>query len=181
MVASSGVFKQLQYKAEVTYGTAPAASGAQLLRRVESTIDLSKDTYSSNEIRTDFQVADFRHGVRRVGGNIKGELSPKTYADFMAACLRRDFAAVTPITALSVTLAGSGPTYTLSRASGWWTDGVKAGDVIRLSVGLLNAANLSKNLLIVALTQTVATVIPLNGVALVAEGPITGCTVTVVC
>ena len=176
---SSGVFKTVAYKAEVTYGTAPASGSAQYLRRVESSLDLSKDTYSSNEIRTDMQIADFRHGVRHVGGNLKAELSPGTYKDFIAAALRKVFASVTPITALSLTLAGSGPTYTLTRSSGWWTDGIKAGDVIRLSVGTLNAANSNKNLLIVALTQTVATVIPLNGVALVAEGPIAGCTVSV--
>ena len=34
MPAASGVFKQLAYKVESTYGTAPSASGAQSLRRV---------------------------------------------------------------------------------------------------------------------------------------------------
>jgi hypothetical protein len=55
---------------------------------------------------------------------------------------------------------------------------VKKGMVVRLSVGSLNAANISKNLLVISATATVLTVVPLNGVALVAEGPITGCTVS---
>lgn len=180
MAIASSIAKQLRYKVESAYGTAPGASGAQLLRRVESSLDLSKDTYQSNEIRTDYQIADFRHGMRKVGGSIKGELSPKTYADFIAAALRKDFAAVSALTGLSVTIAGAGP-YTITRGAGdFLTGGLKIGDMIRLSVGTLNAANINKNLLITALTATVATVIPLNGTALVAEGPIASTTVTVV-
>jgi len=181
MVMSSGVFKQVTYKAETTFGTAPGASGGQILRRVESTIDLSKDTFSSNEIRSDMQVADFRHGTRRVKGTLKGELSPKTYADLIAAALRRDFAAVPAMTGESVTIAGSGPTWTVTRDTGsFLADGVKVGDVIRLSDGFFNAANLAKNLMVTALTAMVATVTVLNGTDLVAEGPISSATVTVV-
>lgn len=179
MGIASGVFKQVAYKVEATFGAVPAASGAQLLRRTSSDLSLKKDTYQSNEIRTDFQVADFRHGVRRVAGKLSGELSPKTYADFIGAALKRDFAAITALTAVSLTIAGSGPTYTVTRAAGdWLASGLKVGHVVRLSVGSLNAANINKNLLIVDMTATVLTVIPLNGVALVAEGPITGCTIT---
>ncbi len=176
---SSSVAKQLRHKVETTWGLAPGASGAQLLRRVESTLGLSKDTYQSNEIRPDYQVADFRHGVRRVQGNIKGELSPGTYKDFIAAALRRDFTAVTAITGASITIAGTGPTYTVTRAAGsFLTDGIKVGDVVRLSVGSFNAANLNKNLIVLSVVALVLTVMPLNGVALVAEGPIATSTVS---
>jgi hypothetical protein len=181
MGIAAGVFKQLAYKVESTYGVAAGTSGGQLLRRTQSTLDLSKDTYQSNEMRSDFQVADFRHGVRRVGGKIDGELSPKTYGEFFAALMKRDFAAVTAITGLSITIAGSGPTYTVTRASGdYISGGLKVGDVIRLSAGSFNVANSNKNLLIVTLTATVATVVTLNGSAMVAEGPIASSTATVV-
>jgi hypothetical protein len=181
MPQASGVFKQVTYKVEATYGTKPSAASAQSLRRVTSDLSLTKETYQSAEIRVDQQVQDMRHGVRRVAGTLNGELSPGTYKDFIAAALRRDFAAVTPIASASLTIAGAGPTYTVGRAAGsYLTDGVKKGDVVRLSVGALNAANLSKNLLVTACSASSITVRPLNGVALVAEGPITGCTVTVV-
>lgn len=181
MVQASGVFKQVAYKVEASYGVAPAASGAQLLRRVVSDLSLTKETYQSSEIRTDQQVQDMRHGVRRVAGNINGELSPGTYKDFMAAALRRDFAAVSAISGVSVTIAGSGPTWTVTRGAGdWLAGGVKRGDVVRLSVGTLDAANINKNLLVSAVTASVLTVRPLNGVALVAEGPIASTTATVV-
>lgn len=178
---AAGLFKQVAYKVESTFGTVPAQASAQQLRRVTSSLDLNKDTYKSNEIRPDLQIADFRHGVRRVKGSINGELSAGTYKDFMAAALKRAWAATTAITGASITIAGAGPTYTVTRAAGsYLTDGLKVGDVIRLSVGSFAAANLAKNLLIVTLTATVATVIVLNAVALVAEGPIATSTVTVI-
>jgi hypothetical protein len=180
MPIAVGSFKQVAVKVESTYGTIPTATGAQLLRRIASTLDLAKETYASNELRVDFQIADFRHGVRSVQGSLNGELSPGTYKDFFSYALKRDFAAQTPTTAVNLTIAGTGPTFTVTRAAGsWLTDGYKNGNVVRLSVGSLNAANLNKNLLVVDVTSaTVLTVIPLNGVAMVAEGPITGCTVT---
>jgi len=177
---ASGIFKQVALKRETVFGTPPAAAGAQLLRRVTSQINLSKDTYKSNELRPDMQIADFRHGVRRVKGSINGELSPGTYSDIFAAMLKRDFTAGASTAGASITIAGTGPTYTITRAAGsYLTDGFKVGNVIRLSVGTFNAANINKNLWIVGLTATVATVLVLNSSALVAEGPIASATVTV--
>lgn len=179
MPIATGIAKSVRYKQEATYNTAPGATGAQLLRRVESTIGVEKDTYQSAELRTDYQISDYRHGTRRTMGSIKGELSPRTYADFIGAALRRDFAAVTAITGLSITIAGAGP-YTITRGSGsFLTDGVKAGDVIRLSAGTFNANNLTKNIYVVSLTANVLTCVTLNGSTLTAEGPIASSTVTV--
>jgi hypothetical protein len=187
MTFASGIYKQVAYKVETTFGTQPTASAAQSLRRVQSTLDLSKDTFQSNEIRTDLQVADYRHGVKRVKGAINGELQCKTYADFIAAAVKKDFAAGVSASAVGITIAGTYTGWTVTRAAGsYLTDGFKIGDVIRLSVGGLNAANISRNLMIIALTATIATCLTLNnsnaatgGTAMVAEGPISGCTVTV--
>lgn len=185
MGIATSIFKQLAFKVESAYGTAPGASGAQLLRRVESTLDLVKETYQSNEKATHQQVADLRHGVRRVQGNVRGELSPLTYEAWFAALLRKAWAATTAMTGLSVTIAAGSvvngvQTYTLTRASGnFLTDGLRIGDVGRLTAGSFNAANLNKNLLVIGLTATVATVITLNGSALVAEGPIASATLSV--
>lgn len=183
MSAASGILKQVAYKAEATFGTIPPATGpnAQALRRVTSSLELNKATYQSNEIRSDYQLADLRHGVRTVGGTINGELSPKTYADFIAAGLKKVFTAGVSTTGASITIAGTAGAWTVTRAAGsFLTDGFKAGDVIQLSVGAFNAANINKNLLIYSLTATVATCLVLNGSALVAEGPIASATVAVV-
>jgi len=180
MTIATGVNKQLRYKVESAWGTAPGVGSAQLLRRVTSDIALKKQAYESQEIVSHLQRVDYRHGVRSVEGSIRGEISPGTQKDFIAAALRRAFTTVTAMSGLSVTIAGSGPTYTVARASGsFLTDGVKAGYVVRLTAGSFNAANLNKNLLVVSLVGATLTVMPLNGVALVAEGPISAATVSV--
>lgn len=180
MTIGTGVNKQIRYKVESTFGTAPGASGAQLLRRTSSTLGLKKDSYQSNEIVSHQQISDLRHGMRRVEGSIAGHLSPGTYKDLIAATLRRAWTAVSAMTSLSITVAGSGPTYTLTDgANNFLTDGVKVGMVVKLTAGSFNAANINKNLLVTAVTATVVTVMPLNGVALVAEGPIASATLSV--
>ena len=181
MGTASGVFKQVTYKPETTYGVLPAANAAQAMRRVTSSLDLTKDTYQSNEMRPDFQVADFRHGLRKVGGQISGELSAKTYGDFLAAVLKRDFTAGATVTNASITVGGVAGAWTITRAAGsWLTDGVKIGDVVRLTTGTFNAANKDKNILVTAATATVLTGVVLNASALVPEGPIATSGLTVI-
>jgi hypothetical protein len=92
----------LTAKTSTTVVTLLAGEAAKYLRRVSSNLDLKKATFKSNEIRTDMQRAILSVGADSVDGTISGELSNKTYSDFMAAVLRREF--VAPAAAL--TLAG---------------------------------------------------------------------------
>ncbi len=179
MAISKGVAKVVAYKKETTWGTLAGASSGKQVRRVTADFNLTKETYESNEIRTDRQLADFRHGVRSADGTLSGELSPNSYSDFMQSLVGKDFAAVTAISSLSVTIAASGQLWTVTRATGdWITGGIKVGTVIRLTGAGLNAANSAKNLLVVSMSSTVLTVETLNGSALVAEGPIASVTAT---
>jgi len=99
--------------------TDPGPTGGQILRRVASTLAFTKDTYQSNEIRSDRQVADFRHGVRRVAGNVSGELSPLTYSDFFRASLRSSWvAAVTASNTDFTTMVADRTTSTLTFSGG---------------------------------------------------------------
>lgn len=180
MGTGSGVYKQVTYKVETTYGVMPSAASGQSLRRVTSSLDLTKDTYQSNEIRPDFQVADFRHGLRKVGGSVSGELSAKTYGDFIAAAVKKDFVAGVGVTGASITVGGTTGAWTITRAAGsWLTDGVKIGDVVRLTAGAFNANNLNKNILVTAVTALALTGITLNGSNMTAEGPIASAALTV--
>jgi len=180
MGTASGIFKQVKYKKEVTYGVVPVAASSQAIRRVTSSLDMTKDTYQSGEIRPDFQMADYRHGTRKVGGAINGELSAGTYKDFMAAALKKVFAATAPITGASITIGGVAGAWTFTRAAGsFLTDGVKVGDVIALTAGTFNVANSNKNIMVTNVTALVLTGLVVNGTVLVTEGPITGATVTV--
>lgn len=179
MATASGINKIVSYKKETTFGTLPSASGAQTIRRVSSSFNLTKETYQSEEIRTDYQLTDFRHGVRAVEGNISGELSAGTYADFLASALARNWTAATPSALGSTTIAAlTGNTYTITRTTGsFLTDGVRVGNCIRLTGFATN--NNNKNLLVIALTATVATVVALNGATLTPETVASGGTYTV--
>ena len=180
MALAKGVNKRVAVKKETTWGTPAGASGAKYLRRVTASFNLKKETYESNEIRTDYQVADFRHGVRSAEGTLSGELSPGSYADFMAAVLAKDFATVSAITALTLSIAASGTLYTVTRSAGdWIVDGVRVGDVIALSGGSLNVANVGNNIVVVSMTSTVLTVLCTSSTALFVQAGIAGCTATI--
>ena len=174
MATASGINKVVSYKKETSFGTLPSpTTGGQTLRRVSSTFNLTKETYQSEEIRTDYQLVDFRHGVRSVEGSISGELSAGTYADFLASALARDWTATTPSYLNMTTIVAVGGTYTITPTTGnWFTEGVRVGNVIRLTGFATN--NNNKNLLVIALTETVATVVVLNGTTLTPESVYSG-------
>lgn len=156
----TGVGLLLAYKKETTYGTLPTNdSSAKYLRRLKFGISMKKDSIKSAEIRTDYQRPSSRHAMRKVDGNIECELSLGSYADFIGSTLRRDFAAVSSLGALTnVTAAATAPHFV--RASGSWiSDGLRVGMTVRMTGWTTTAtANNSKNFTIVALTATNMTV-----------------------
>ena len=167
---ATGVNKQVRYKKETAgqWGVLPVSSGGNVLRRVTATFNLEKETYQSGEIRTDYQIQDMRHGVRSVSGSLSAELSPGSYADFFAAAVAKSFAVKTSLTGISVTMTAiAGGTGTVVRSIGsWLTDGVKVGDIIRLSA----TANSGKNLLVTSVVELTLGVKTLNGSELAAVG-----------
>jgi len=187
MATASGIEKKLVLATQGTQGTIPIAAlaTAQYLRRVTSNLDLSKETYQSNEMRADRQVGDMRHGVRSIDGTISGELSPGTYDDLHAAILRRAWTAgavggpESDVTAAATT--GASGTFTSAATATFITDGLKIGDVIRwtgwTTTGVTNNTH---NFLITALTETVITGTMLDGVAVAAKTAGDAVTATVV-
>ena len=179
MPISKGTSKQVAYKKETTWGVLAGNTSGKLIRRVTASFNLEKEAYESGEIRTDRQVADYRHGVRSATGSLNGELSPASYADFMGSIVGKDFASVTLGSAAQTTVTVSGSTYTLVRSTGsWLTDGVKVGMVIRAS-GLTATADNGRNLLVASVSSTNVVVVPLNGVALTAQASASSVTLTV--
>lgn len=168
MAIAEGISKVLAYKKETTWGELPGATGAQVIRRVTGTFDLTKETYQSDEIRTDYQMSDYRHGIRSVEGNISGELSPGTYADFLAAALARDFTVGVASVGVDITSQTSAPQYTRSTGS-FLTDGYKVGDLIRFSNFATATENNNRNFVITAVTATTITGVNLDGSAVGAE------------
>lgn len=164
--AASGIFKQLRIDAESTYGVPPATSdtGAYVLRRVSCDISPDIATFKSGEIRPDRQLVTFRHGTQTIKGTLRGELSPTSYKDIFASLLAGSFTATSPITiasganTLTYTAAASGVAATIARTSGSWiTDGLKWGDIFRMTVSSVSANN-NRNFRALGLTATVITV-----------------------
>jgi hypothetical protein len=178
MPISKGVSKQVGYKKETTWGTLAGNTSGKLLRRVTANFNLVKEAYESGEIRTDRQVADFRHGVRSAEGTLNGELSSAAYSDFMGSIVGKDFASISLGAAAQITVTVSGTTYTLVRATGsFLTDGVKVGMVIR-AAGLTASGDNAKNLLVASVTATNVVVVPLNGSTITAQGTASSVTLT---
>lgn len=180
MSIAQGTTRQFRFKRQSAKGTLAGTSAGQILRRTNGKLNLQKETYNTaNELTSTQQMKSSRHGVKQATGNLSGLVSPGTYGDFLQALLRQDAAATSAITGASITIAGAGP-YTLTRAAGsYLTDGIKVGDVVRLTAGTFTAGNLNKNLLVTGVTALVLTVVVVNGSTLTAEGPIASATVTV--
>lgn len=141
--------------------TDPAATGGQILRRVGSTLALTKDTYQSAEILASRQIADFRHGVQRVTGEITGELSPVTYFPLYEAAFRATKVATFSKSNTEFTNCAADNTtskFTVG-ASTWAAQGFRVGDVIRFT-NLSDVDNNAKNFLIYNLSTVDAFVTP---------------------
>lgn len=180
MSIAKGISKKVSFRKETTWGTLASASGAKYLRRVKSNFNLTKATYESQEIRTDYQVADMRHGIRSADGTIDGELAPGSYSDLIGSVLARNFTTGATATA-SVTIAASGTLFTITRSTGSFiTDSFLVGSIVRLTGAGLNAANAGNNALVVSLSAGALTVVQLSTTAFVPEGPIAAVTIAVV-
>lgn len=181
MAIAQGINKTIAYKKQSGLNVTASGAGGQLIRRETGMLMVQKDTYEISEIVSHQQSTGAIHGVAKSSGTINGVLSGASYQDFQGSLVRKAWVATTAITALSLTIAASGANYTITRAAGdYLAGGIKVGDVIQLSGGSLNANNITKNLVVIAVTATVITANVLNtGSTLTAEGPIASCTVTV--
>lgn len=161
-------------------GVPVAGAGGQIMRRTTNIFTADRDTFDSPEIVSHQQSTGVSYGLKKVAGKLQNVYSCGTYKLILASLLRADFAATASIAAASITIgAAVAGIYPITRAAGsYLTDGAKIGDVVRLGVGALNVANANTNILIVALTGSVLSGYPLSGLALVPEGPITGCTIS---
>lgn len=160
MTLQAGVATSLRYKAETVLNTPLGPTGGQKLRRVKSSLSGGKDTFQSNEVRTDQEIVDLRHGTGRIKGNIDGELSLNTYDDFIEAALRGTWTTGVTSGALTTVAAAIGTPGTFTRTGGSWiTDGFRVGDVVRWTGwATTGVPNNAKNYRITALSATVMTV-----------------------
>lgn len=148
MSYTEGSTQYFAFKEEATANTEESGSGGQVLRRVTGQIQLTKAEVTSAEKRTDFQEATVLHGTRAAPWNLQGELFGNDYAPFIAAILRKAFAATSQITA-SLTISSG----VVTRASGSFiSDGIRIGDIIRLG-SMTTTANLNRNCRVTAIAS----------------------------
>jgi hypothetical protein len=142
---------------EADTGTDPGASGAQTLRRVSASLNLRKNVVASQEILSSRQVRSARHTTRRVEGNIAGELSPGTYAEFIEAAMRGTGAALVAVSitesdCTSVTADNATSKFTFASGNPV-TLGLRIGGIIQFA-SLSVAANNSVRYVITAFGGT---------------------------
>lgn len=127
MPSASGQLTALRMVGESEYGVA-AGTRYKALRFTDSSINLKKAVYQSNEIRSDRMKSDVRHGMRSVAGDINVELGIGTFDDLLEGALSGTFEEVT--TGL-VSLSSDSSDNSFNRLSGSFiTDGFLPGDVV---------------------------------------------------
>lgn len=176
---ATGVAKRVILAQETTFGVNPVTGGTYL-RRVSSDLTLNKDTYESQEILVSQQIEDARHGVRRPQGTFAGQISPGSFTDFWQGLMRQNFATIATMTPVTLTLAASAGTLTLS-AGGLLAAGLTTETIFRITgAGSPNTAINGLNLRINALTDTVITSRDIQTIqASLTNGSLTGVTLTV--
>lgn len=107
MAFATGGFHGLNYIEEDDFGVVPATPQMKRLRHTSSSLVLSKDSFQSDELRSDAQISDFRHGNKQANGDIGIELSYGEYDAFLAAAIRATGWAPDPETGNDAIVAGT--------------------------------------------------------------------------
>lgn len=129
------------------------------LRATGRNINLEKDVLESEEVRSDRQIADVRHGFNRVVGSPGFELSRGAYDDMLEAALSGKWKRVLMTGTPNITVVATSTTVTITRDAGSWiTDGFREGHFV-LGSGFTAGNNNTTPIRISSLTATVLTCI----------------------
>lgn len=155
----------ISYKVQSALGTQATGSGGSVLRVSGGTGGrLSKAATESNEIRSDGMRVRGRHGTQKTTGAWTAECSIGSLETIMQAVMRDTWDAADLVITEASVLGGSAAatsitttTSTIVAAAGSWiTQGLRVGDVIRLT-NHSTSANNSKNIRISALSALTIT------------------------
>lgn len=91
MAFAQGSRSILTYVVESTFGTTPGSPTMKTIPINSHTLDLRKAGVESAEIRSDRQVAVYRHGNKSAEGDIEVEFRPDDYDDFLESALFGQF------------------------------------------------------------------------------------------
>lgn len=148
----------IAYKPEVTFNVAVSgASGYQFRPNSGGGLSMAQAVINSNEIRSDGKRSIGRYGSRSVTGGFAGDLSVSTFNPLIEASMRSTWVAPVAITNATMTSITTTTSTIVAAGGSWITQGVRVGDVVRLS-GHSTAANNDKNLRVIGVTATTITV-----------------------
>ena len=80
-IFATGGFHGTRYVKETEFGVTPTNPVMRNLRHTSNALILSKDSFQSEELRSDAQISDLRHGNRQASGDIGIEFSYAEYDD----------------------------------------------------------------------------------------------------
>jgi len=136
MAIAAGSRVNLAIVEEVTRNTTPATNFTTLRYKSEN-LSLKKETFQSEEHRSDRAISSIRHGMRTVDGNIEVEASVGGHDMLFEGALAGTWAAGTSVSTVTAVASGN----KLTRATGSFiTDGYLVGDIITIS-GYATAGN----------------------------------------
>ena len=161
MAIASGIEKLTVFLKQSALGSASAGAGGEIARRTSSVMRSERDTFESNEIVDHHQSTGVTYGLQKAEGKIDGLLSAGTFSEFLGSIVEQDFVAGSIHASSTITYAGTTPNWTAT-GTGFWTTGLKKGDVIRATTGSVSGNN-SRNFLITNVTDTVITFRALDG------------------
>jgi len=88
---ASGSRLAVTYAMEDSWASLPTANSAYVLRVTGVGVNLTKDSFQSQELRSDRQIADLRHGMLAVSGDIPVELSYESFDDIIESAMFEDW------------------------------------------------------------------------------------------
>ena len=158
MPGQTGMNVLVAFKEELTFNVPPAPDSAERLRLNPAPgLTLAMPTILPGELREDLLTPIGRLGSRSVGGNYPCDLSVNSFDTIFEAVMRGTFAAAVPITEVAMTSITTTASTIVAAGGSWITEGVRVGDIVRLT-GHSTAANNDINLLVAAVTASTITV-----------------------
>lgn len=98
ITAALGSRFQAAYAVEETWGDLPSSYTVYKLRVTSFGVNLGRDSFTSEEIRSDRQTSDLRQGMDDISGDIATELSYGAFDDLIESAMFNSFASDDTIT-----------------------------------------------------------------------------------
>lgn len=92
-IFAGGGFHGINYVEEDVFAVTPVNPAMRKLRHTSCSLVLTKDSFQSEELRSDRQIVDLRHGAKQTSGEIGIEFSFEEFEAFLSAAVGSHFTA----------------------------------------------------------------------------------------